>query len=68
MSFNSYPSADCSLIGDWGLGIGHGALEFFPPTLLCSSASQYYLKTLPIQHFFLINVSVGEDDNIPKNE
>jgi hypothetical protein len=88
MSFNSYPSADCSLIEHWAqeaegkrAGSRGGERLIFilplsltpcplPPTLrlLLLTASQYHQKTLPTQRVVLVNVSIGEDDNISKNE
>ncbi|BDI17258.1 hypothetical protein ANSO36C_30600 [Nostoc cf. commune SO-36] len=66
LSFNSYPSADCSLngIGDWVLGKKKQA-SWGESNL--TSASLYHRKTLPTHGVFFVNVSVGEYD-ILKNE
>ncbi|MEH2391463.1 MAG: hypothetical protein V7K21_07195 [Nostoc sp.] len=60
LSFNSYPSADCSLNGHGALGTG----ILKKPPFLWLYASFYHQKTLPIHHILLVNVSVSEDDDI----
>ncbi|MEH2237585.1 hypothetical protein [Nostoc sp.] len=66
MSFNSYPSADCSLngIGDWVLGKEKAGKQresnvTSAALFLCLF---YHSKTLPTHGVFFVNVSVSEDD------